>query len=393
LKETNGEAKDNIFKALGFEYIYVGNGNNVGDLIRIFKKVKGTNHPVAIHLNTLKGMGLVEAENNKETFHYVAPHILDSKPVQIKTPETYNDITNNYILNEIKKNNKIAVISPATPGIGGLNSEMRKLLGEHYVDVGIAEQHAVAFCSGIANNGGKPILQITSSFIQRAYDQLSQDLALNNSPAVILVYWGAISSSDATHLGVFDIPLISNIPNIVYLAPTNKEEYLAMLDWSIRQTKHSIAIRVPASLPISSGIKDGVDYSNLNKFKVTKRGKEIALIGVGNFYSLAESVADYFDKKHGVNATLINPCYLTGLDKDLLENLKADHKLVATMEDGVVEGGFGQKIASFYGNSNIKVLNFGATKDFTDSISLNDLYNRYHLTKELIVEDITKSLK
>ena len=395
LKDSKGEAKDNIFKALGFDYIYVDNGNNIEDLINAFKKVKGINHPVVVHIHTEKGHGLPMALTNKEKFHYTMPNILDEKanaqPMQ--NVETYNSITTDYILKEIKKGNNILVVSPATPSLV-FTQEQRKEVGEHFVDVGIAEQEAVAMISGAAKNGVKAILPIYSSFIQRAYDQVSQDLALNNNPATILVNAASIYGlNDATHLGRFDITLISNIPNLVYLAPTNKEEYLAMLDWSVNKNKnHSVAIRVPAVALESTGKKDTTDYSKLNKFKVVEDGRDVAIIAVGNFFKLGKQVKDEL-KKQNINATLINPCFISSIDKELLESLKKNHKLVITLEDGIIEGGFGQKIASFYGNSDMKVINFGADKEFTDRATEKELSEKYHLTPELIVKDINKILK
>ena len=394
LKKNKGELKDNIFKSLGFEYTYVDNGNNIEDLINAFKKVKDTNKPVVVHLNTEKGHGLEYATKNKEKYHWIMPHTIDNegKP-EGKMPDTYTSITNDYLVDQVEKGNNVVVITPATPGVSGLTPSIREKLGKHYVDVGIAEQQAVAFASGIAKNGAKPVLQVASSFIQRAYDQLSQDLALNNTPATILIYWGTISCNDATHLGIFDIPLISNIPNIVYLAPTNKEEYLAMLDWSVNKNKdYSVVIRVPYVELKSVGIKDNTDYSKLNKFKIVDEGKDVAIIAVGNFFELGEEVKQEL-KKYDINATLINPRFISGLDKKMLEDLKKNHKLVITLEDGIIEGGFGQKIASYYGNSNMKVLNYGAEKEFADRINLDELYNKYHLTKELITKDIVDTLK
>ena len=394
LKKNKGELKDNIFKSLGFEYIYVDNGNNIEDLINAFKKVKDTNKPIVVHLNTEKGHGLEYATKNKEKYHWIMPHTLDNegKPEGVM-PDTYTSITNDYLVDQVEKGNNVVVITPATPGASGLTPAIREKLGKHYVDVGIAEQQAVAFASGIAKNGAKPVLEVLSSFVQRAYDQLSQDLALNNTPATILVYWGTISCNDATHLGIFDIPLISNIPNIVYLAPTNKEEYLAMLDWSVNKNKdYSVVIRVPYVELKSVGIKDNTDYSKLNKFKIVDEGKDVAIIAVGNFFELGEEVKQEL-KKHDINATLINPKFISGLDKKMLEDLKKNHKLVITLEDGIIEGGFGQKIASYYGNSSMKVLNYGAEKEFADRVDLDKLYNKYHLTKELITKDILDTLK
>lgn len=389
----NGKAKNNLFESLGFEYIYVEDGNNIEKMIEAFKKVKDIKHPVVLHIYTDKGHGLKQAEEHKEIFHWIMPHTVENYDKKFDIPENYNSITVDYILDEINnKKNNIVVVSPATPGISGLNEEVRTKLGEHYVDVGIAEQHAVAFISGIAKNGAKPILDISSSFIQRAYDQLSQDLALNNNPATILVEWGGITGTDATHLTIFDIPLISNIPNIVYLAPTNKEEYLAMLDWSVNKNKnYSVVIRIPAGALITTSIEDKTDYSILNKYKLVEKGDKVAIIGLGTFFELGKSVKEEL-KKHNINATLINPCFITGLDKELLNNLKNNHDIVITLEDGALDGGFGQKIASYYGNSNMKVLNYGADKVFTDRVPLDTLYNNYRLKKELIVEDILKNL-
>ena len=385
LRATKGQAQNNIFKALGYDYYYVEEGNNINELIKAFQKVKDTNKPTVVHIHTLKGKGYKPAEENKEMYHWQLAGFMDKKKTENK--ETYNSITTDYIL----KNKSVIAINPATPGSFNFTPDFRAKLGDRYVDVGIAEQHSVAYASGIATNGGKPILCVASSFIQRAYDQLSQDLALNNSPATILVYRAGITDTDMTHLGIFDIPLISNIPNIVYLSPTNKEEYLAMLDWSVNQTKYPVAIRVPTGDLVSTGIKDKTDYSILNKFKVIEKGDKVAIIAAGNFFSLGKDVKEEL-KKQGINATLINPCYLTGVDEKLLNELKQNHKLVITLEDGCLDGGFGEKISRFYSNSDMKVLNFGAKKEFTDRVPLKELYQRYHLTKELITQDIINNL-
>ncbi len=393
LRKTQGKAELNFFKALGFDYHYVEEGNDIPTLIEAFKKVKDINHPVVVHIHTLKGKGLAVAEQNKEKFHFVFPGVLDEKadaPAFVQ--ETYTSVTTDFLLNKKQEDPSMLVISPATPAATGFYKDFRDKLGENYTDVGIAEEHAIAYASGVAKNGGKPVIAVLSSFVQRTYDQLSQDLALNHSPATILVFFGAISGADATHLGVFDIPLISNIPNIVYLAPTTKEEYLSMLNWSIEQTEHPAIIRVPSGKLISSGIEDKTDYSVLNKFKVEKEGDTVAIVALGSFFQLGLQAKEEIEKKSGIKATLINPRYISGIDKELLESLKNSHKLVITLEDGVIDGGFGEKITRFYGNSTMKVLNFGAKKEFTNSIPLNELHQRYHLTKELIVQDVLDSL-
>ncbi len=393
LRETKGKAECNFFKSLGFDYLYVDEGNNIEKLIEAFQKVKDTNHPVVVHLHTIKGHGLAAAEDNKEAFHWILPGTLDEKPsVPSVQTEDYNSVTNEFIMRKAKENPSLVVVNPATPGVHGFTPDFREKMGKQYTDVGIAEEHAVAYCSALAKAGAKPVLAIMTSFVQRTYDQLSQDLCLNNSPVTMLVYWGGLSSGDATHLGSFDIPLISNIPNIVYLAPTNKEEYLAMLEYSYSQNEHPVAIRVPNVPLVSTGVEDKTDYSILNKFKVEEKGSKVAILGLGNFFSLAKEVKQEIKQKLNIDATLINPRFMTGVDEELLENLKKDHDIVITLEDGVIDGGFGEKITRFYGNSNMKVLNFGGKKEFTDRVPIDELYRRYHLTKELITDDVKNCL-
>ena len=394
LRDTQGKAECNFFKAMGFDYRYLDNGHDIEALVALFEEVKDINHPIVLHIHTIKGKGCKIAEENKERFHWIMSGELDKKTGMddSNVSETYESITADYILNKVKEDKSVVAISPATPAVSGFTQEFREKMGKNYVDVGIAEEHAVAFASGLAKNGAKPILAMMSSFVQRTYDQLSQDLALNNNPATILINWGGITGMDATHLSKYDIPLISNIPNMVYMSPTNKEEYLAILDWSVNQTEYPVAIRVPFSSVVSTGEKDTTDYSMINKYKVVHKGNKVAILGLGNFFSLGKDVQTMLREKLGIDATLINPIYTTGLDKELLEDLKSEHQIVITLEDGVLQGGFGEKIASYYGGSDIKVLNFGADKEFTDRTPLEELYQRYHLTPELIVEDIKNIL-
>jgi len=394
LRKSNGNAENNFFKALGFEYHYIDNGNDIESLIDTFSKVKDIDHPVVIHMHTIKGKGYKGAEENKEAFHWVSPFNLETKePVNKPTSgESYRSITEEFLMKKASEDPKVVAITAGTPSSVSLGN-FRNEFKNQFIDVGIAEEHAVALASGIASQGGKPVVGFLSSFIQRTYDQLSQDLAINNNPALIMVYGGGITGGDVTHLGIFDIPLISNIPNIVYLAPTNKEEYIAMMEWGIEQDKYPVAIRVPNINVVSTGISVEPDFYNINTYKKVENGKDIAIIGLGNFYHIGKKVKEKLKSEIGGNATLINPRFISGIDEKLLYELLEEHKLVITLEDGVIEGGFGEKISRFYGDKNIKVLNFGADKEFTNGVSKDELYERYHLTEELIVEDIKKALE
>lgn len=393
LRETKGQAENNFFKTLGLDYVFV-DGHDIEALIETFSKVKDIDHPIVVHMYTIKGKGYDKAVENKEPFHYTMPFDLETgKLLGDFSAETYISILSNFLEENARRDKKVVGITAATPSFMGLNSLRTPEFKDQYIDVGIAEEHAIALASGMASQGAKPVAVFMSSFIQRTYDQLSQDLAINNNPALIVVNAGGISGADVTHLGLFDIPLISNIPNIVYLAPTSKEEYLAMLQWGLDQQEQPVVVRTPSAEVVSTGEKIKPDFSKLNTYKKVAQGNKVAIIGLGAFFKLGQEVKKHLKETTGIDATLINPRFITGLDKNMLNSLVEDHEVVITLEDGLLNGGFGEKIARFYGDKDVKVLNFGATKEFTDSVPVEELYTRYHLTKELIVDDIKSALK
>ena len=389
LRDTDGKAECNLFKSMGLDYVFVKDGNDIDSLITAFKQVKDSTYPVVVHICTQKGKGYEIAEKNKEAWHYCGPFDLETgKSDMPQDGEDYSSMTADILLKKMKEDKTIVGITPATPTVFGFTEDKRKEAGSQFVDVGIAEETAVALASGIAKNGGKPIYGVYSTFIQRTYDQLSQDLCINNSAATILVYWASVyGMNDVTHLGIYDIPMMSNIPNLVYLAPTTKEEYLAMLDWSIEQNDHPVAIRVPISV-VSDGKKVTKDFSKLNEYEVTQNGSKIAIVALGSFYSVGAKTAEIIENKTGVKPTLINPIYITGTDDKLLEQLKENHDIVITVEDGVLDGGFGEKIARFYGNSDVKVLNYGLKKEFLDRYNPEEIVKANRLTPEQIAEDV-----
>ena len=391
LRDSDGQAPCNFFKSLGLDYIYVKDGNDITALIHAFTRVKDVSHPVVVHIHTLKGKGYTPAETYKERYHWGMPFNLETgQPLSDGgNTEDYCNLTGKFLLEQMQKDPTVVAISSGTPAVIGFNPERRQQAGKQFVDVGIAEEHAVALASGIAANGGRPVYGVYSTFIQRCYDQLSQDLCINRNSAVISVFLGGSAGmNDETHLGFFDIPLISNIPNIVYLAPTCKEEYFAMLEWGIKQTTHPVAVRVPGPVVIERGETFDTDYSELNRYKITCQGEQVAIIALGNFYPLGESVRRKLQEATGVQATLINPRYITGLDKQMLEDLKANHQLIITLEDGVLDGGFGEKIARYYGDSEMKVKNYGLKKEFADRFVLEELLKENHLTDTQITNEI-----
>lgn len=395
LRNSNGTCKCNLFNAMGLDYIYVNEGNNLEELIKAFQKVKNIDHPIVVHINTQKGKGYKLAEENKENWHWTMPFDIETgKPTYSFEGEDYGDLTGKYLLEKMEKDQKVVAIVAGVPTNIGFTKDRRIKAGKQFVDVGIAEEHGVALASGIAKNGGKPIFATYSSFMQRTYDQLSQDLCINNNPATILVNGASVyGMNDITHLGLYDIPMISNIPNMVYLAPTSKEEYFAMLDWSIEQTKYPVAIRIPCNGVISDKRIPDKDYSNINKYKVEQKGNKVAILALGDFYQLGEKVAQDLKEKLNINPTLINPRFITKLDEELLENLKQNHEIVITLEDGILDGGFGEKIARFYSDTNIKVKNYGIKKAFYDKYNVNELLQENKLTPEQIAKEVEEIIK
>lgn len=394
LRETNGQAECNLFKAMNLDYIYVDKGNDIASLIEAFEKVKDTKKAVVVHINTLKGKGYAPAEQNKEEWHWHMPFDIATGESLSKGGEPdFADASLEYLLKKMDEDKSVVAITAGTPTVMGFTADMRAKAGKQFVDVGIAEETAVALASGIAANGGKPVFGVYSSFIQRAYDQITQDVCINGNAVTFSVFAGSVyGMNDVTHLGLQDIPMLNSIPGLVYLAPVTKEDYIAMLDWSLKQNEYPVAIKVPGGRMVSTGTPVTKDFSKLGTYEVTKKGSRVAILGLGTFYETAVKAADILKTSHGIDATVINPYYISGIDADTLNELKEDHAVVATLEDGYLEGGFGAKIAAFYGSSDMKVLNFGIKKEFIDRYDVAEVLKDNHLTPEQIAEDIAATL-
>lgn len=394
LRETNGQAECNLFKAMNLDYIYVDKGNDIASLIEAFEKVKGTKKAIVVHINTLKGKGYAPAEQNKEQWHWHMPFDIATGESLFKGGEPdFADASLEYLLKKMDEDKSVVAITAGTPTVMGFTADMRAKAGKQFVDVGIAEETAVALASGIAANGGKPVFGVYSSFIQRAYDQITQDVCINGNAVTFTVFAGSVyGMNDVTHLGLQDIPMLNSIPGLIYLAPVTKEDYIAMLDWSLTQNAYPVAIKVPGGSMISTGVPVTKDFSKLDTYEITKKGSRVAILGLGTFYENAVKAADILKSSHGIDATVINPYYISGIDADTLNELKKDHAVVATLEDGYLEGGFGAKIAAFYGSSDMKVLNFGIKKEFIDRYDASEVLKDNHLTPEQIAEDIAATL-
>ena len=394
LRETNGQAECNLFKAMNLDYIYVDKGNDIASLIEAFEKVKDTKKAIVVHINTLKGKGYAPAEQNKEQWHWHMPFDIATGESLFKGGEPdFSDASLKYLLKKMDEDKSVVAITAGTPTVMGFTADMRAKAGKQFVDVGIAEETAVALASGIAANDGKPVFGVYSSFIQRTYDQITQDVCINGNAVTFAVFAGSVyGMNDVTHLGLQDIPMLNSIPGLVYLAPVTKEDYIAMLDWSLSQNEYPVAIKVPGGRMISTGTPVTKDFSKLDSYEITKKGSRVAILGLGTFYENAVKAADILKASHGIDATVINPYYISGIDADTLNELKKDHTVVATLEDGYLEGGFGAKIAAFYGSSDMKVLNFGIKKEFIDRYDVAEVLKDNHLTPEQIAEDIAATL-
>ena len=398
LRESGGTCEHNWFKAWGFEYKYLEEGNNIEKLIEVFRSVKDTDKPTVVHIHTEKGHGYAPAVKNKEAWHWGLPFNLEdgSRPVrnadgtmpEVVACEDYAELFSDWMLREMKHDKTLIAVTAGTPTAAGFTPDKRKEAGKQHIDMGIAEEQAVAMISGMAKGGLHPVWTVYSTFVQRTYDQIAQDLCINANPAVINVVGGGVNSmNDITHICLFDIPMLCSIPGLIYLAPTTCEEYFAMMRWAIQQDQKLIAIRTPSNGVVHTAEPVDAEYGYAPKYKVMHRGSKVAIIAAGSFYQKGENVVRLLADK-GVDATLINPRYLNAVDVDVLNALKDDHQLVVTLEDGCKDGGFGERIASYYGTSQMKVLVGGIKKGLYDRYDVHELLTNNRLLDEQIVEDV-----
>ena len=393
LRETNGQAPNNLFSSFGLEYHYLDDGHNLEKLVSLFESVKDIDHPVVLHIHTIKGKGLKYAEENREQWHAGGPfNVEDGSPkITIK-----NDTTVFESLKELLDSNEQAVVVNAgTPMSLGFTKDKREeyVKRGQFIDVGIAEENGVAIASGIARNGGTAVFGTFAAFFQRTYDQVSHDLCLNDNPATMLVLSpGVYGMNSDTHLALCDIQQFAYIPNLIYLAPATRSEYKNALKYATTQKKHPVGIRVPA---VFSDIQeeDNTNYAEINKNKIIKKGSKVAIFGIGKMIDMANGIADKLKKEKNLDITIINPLFLSGLDEKLLNSLKNNHQLIITLEDGELMGGYGQNISSFYGQNEISVKNYGISKKFHTDFAAEELLAENGMSISNIYNFITKFLK
>lgn len=405
LRAGQGKAAHNLFSAMGLEYHYLEEGNNEAALEEALRGLRGCDHPVVLHIHTTKGLGYAPAEADAESWHHVGPFDRTtgnkvaggraSGGIVETLPETYADITGEHLLRLMKRDPKLVAISSATPYMMGFTPNRRALAGAQFVDVGIAEEHAVTFATGLARGGAKPVYGVYGTFLQRTYDQLWHDACLNDAPITLLVFGSsAYGTTDVTHLGFFDIAMLSDMPGLVYLAPTCREEYLAMLDWAIDWREGPVAIRVPGI-----GVVSRADVrTNTSEFasgypEIVHEGtSDVALLALGATFPIGQDVVATLDE-HGVDATLINPRFACGMSRYYVEGLGRDYSLIVTLEDGTLEGGFGDTIARLLGTTDAHVRCFGLPHGYPDRYNPDELFASCGLTAENITAEVIKLLE
>lgn len=393
LRNSDGKSEDNMFKSIGLDYVFVKDGHDIKKLVETFLHVKNHDRPIVVHVCTIKGKGYKSAELQRENSHWVKKFDIKEGIKQLPiNPERYDYIIREYLIKKMKKDSMVVAVVAAVPNALAFDKETREKLGKQYIDVGIMEEHAISMMAGIVKNGGKPVFSTRSTFIQRTYDQISHELGLNKmSATIILVNASIYAPTDKTHMGLFDIPMISNIPNVVFLAPTNKQEYLAMFDWSIEQNEYPVVIRAPRNGVFNAKYEVKKDYSLINTFEWNIHGEHIAIIAVGDFYQMGENLIEAIKLKLNIKASLINPRFISGIDENMLNKIARTHDIIITLEDGILEGGFGQKVASFYGIHDVKVLNYGFKKEFFDSYDIDTILRANRIDSSMIIDDIIEA--
>ena len=401
LRASNGTCERNVFRALGLDYRYLDAGNDVQALVDTLQELRDIDHPIVLHVSTAKGKGFEPAQSDPEHWHHVGPFdmatgrkLCPGHPSE-PAPRTYADITGEALNAAIANDPQVVAITAATPYIMGFTPELRTAAGKQFVDVGIAEEHAVTFATALASAGAKPVFGAYGTFLQRAYDELWHDLCLNDAPATILVFGASVfGTTSETHLSFFDISMLGGLPNMRYLAPVCMEEYLSMLSWSLDHREHPVAIRVPGIGLVSRpdlAPAEGADYSVV-RYNVARQGRDVAVLALGDFFELGEHVANRLAAEYGIEATLVNPRFATELDRKFLDSLAAEHRVVVTLEDGILDGGWGERVACYLACTPVRTRTFGIAKGFPDRYDPNELLAQNGMTVENMAAEAVRLL-
>lgn len=401
LRASNGTCERNVFRAMGLDYRYLDAGNDVLALVDALQELRDVDRPIVLHVSTAKGKGFEPAQSDPERWHHVGPFdmatgrkLCPGHPSE-PAPRTYADITGEALIAAIERDPQVVGITAATPYIMGFTPELRAAAGKQFVDVGIAEEHAVTFATALARSGAKPVFGVYGTFLQRAYDELWHDLCLNDAPATILVFGASIfGTTSETHLSFFDISMLGGLPNMRYLAPACMEEYLSMLSWSLDHREHPAAIRVPGiglvSRPDLAPAED-TDYS-VARYNVVRQGRDVAVLALGDFFELGERMANRLAAEYGIEATLVNPRFATELDREFLDSLAVEHRVVVTLEDGILDGGWGERVACYLACTPLRARTFGIAKGFPDRYDPNELLAQNGMTVENMAAEAVRLL-
>ena len=401
LRASNGTCERNVFRALGLDYRYLDAGNDVQALVDTLQELRDIDHPIVLHVSTAKGKGFEPAQSDPEHWHHVGPFdmatgrkLCPGHPSE-PAPRTYADITSEALNAAIANDPQVVAITAATPYIMGFTPELRAAAGKQFVDVGIAEEHAVTFATALASAGAKPVFGAYGTFLQRAYDELWHDLCLNDAPATILVFGASVfGTTSETHLSFFDISMLGGLPNMRYLAPACMEEYLSMLSWSLDHREHPVAIRVPGIGLVSRpdlAPAEGADYG-IVRYDVARQGRDVAVLALGDFFELGERVANRLAAEYGIKTTLVNPRFATELDRKFLDSLAAEHRVVVTLEDGILDGGWGERVACYLACTPVRTRTFGIAKGFPDRYDPNELLAQNGMTVENMAAEAVRLL-
>ena len=401
-KKTEGYIKgyltgNTLFEELGLNYIGPVDGHNLELLIQLFQKYKEKelHGPVFLHLITEKGKGYAPAESSKDKFHGVSSFDIKTGIQNKSKDKTYTNVVSDTLIKMGRKDKKVVAITAAMPSGTGLD-KFQNIYPERFFDVGIAEQHAVTFAGGLATESIKPFVAIYSTFLQRAYDQVIHDIALQSLPVRFLIdRSGFVGADGATHAGSFDLTYLSCLPNFIVMAPSSGEELKNMINFSLSVNNKPTAIRYPRDLVGEYNEKKPFQKLELGKGKIVKKGNKIAFLNLGTRLNQVLETSSLVLKKFKIESTIVDMRFAKPIDTSIIKSLIKNHDILITVEENSI-GGFSAQVNHFLINTlerSPKVLNFFMKDDFIDQSDINDQYDQSGISPEKIIKKLSSILK